>query len=261
VLRTEGRRLRQALGRDAGLEGGVVGARTGGGPVDQYWRPSGVPKGPDEVEWGRNGPALAQGRTAWPFHQRYGRLGRLFLPVFTYDPRNLEAPVSRIVSMSQRVLAGALMVALAACERSVTGPPEISSASQPRFAVVTNQTDRPFAFNVPGCGESVRVTGTFHFLLISTISPSGETLDRYHINADGTGVGRTSGASYTIHEVINATDHGRDGELRVSTGIDTEVLHGEGDVPDLFFRQHDQFTVNANGDVTVDFNNIESICS
>jgi len=29
----------------------------------------------------------------------------------------------------------------------------------------------------------------------------------------------------------------------------------------ICFRQHYQFTVNANGEVTVDFNDIESICS
>ena len=73
--------------------------------------------------------------------------------------------------------------------------------------------------------------------------------------------GLTSGAAYSIHEVINATDHGRDGTPRVSSGNDTEVLHGEGGVPDLFFRQHYQFTVNANGEITVDFNDIESTCS
>ena len=77
----------------------------------------------------------------------------------------------------------------------------------------------------------------------------------------GAGLGLTSGAAFSFHEVINATDHGRDGTARVSSGNDTEVLHGEGSVPDLFFRQHYQFAVNANGDVTVDFNDIESICS
>src|SRR6185369_15474942 len=128
------------------------------------------------------------------------------------------------------------------------------------LSVVTNQ-ERPFAFNVPGCSERVHVIGTFHVVLTSTVSESGETTDRFHINADGAGLGLTSGAAYSIHEVINATDHGRDGTPRVSSGNDTEVIHGEGGVQDLFFRQHYQFAVNANGEVTVDFNDIESICS
>lgn len=161
--------------------------------------------------------------------------------------------------MSRPVLTGTV-VALMACERSATAPAE-AAAPPPTFSVVTNQTDRPFAFNVPGCGERVHLSGTFQLLVISTVSESGETLDRFHINADGVGVGLTSGARYSVHEVINATDHGRDGTPRVSSGNDTEVLHGEGGAPDLFFRQHYQFTVNANGEVTVDFNDIESICS
>ena len=160
--------------------------------------------------------------------------------------------------MSRLVLTGAV-VALMGCERSATAPTE--GAATPKFSVVTNSTDRPFAFNVPGCGERVHVSGTFHALLTSTVSESGETTDRFHINADGAGFGLTSGATYSFHEVLNATDHGRDGTPRVSSGNDTEVLHGEGGAPDLFFRQHYQFTANANGEVTVDFNNIESICS
>ena len=163
--------------------------------------------------------------------------------------------------MSRHVLTGTVVVALIACERSATAPTEVAAVARPRSSVVTNQTDRPFAFTLNGCSERVRVSGTFHVVVASTVSETGETTDRFHINADGTGVGLTSGAAYSIHEVINATDHGRDGTLRVSSGNDTEVLHGEGGVPDLFFRQHYQFTVNAEGEVTVDFNDIESICS
>ena len=163
--------------------------------------------------------------------------------------------------MSRRTLAGTAVTALIACERSATAPTALAAAPQPTLSVVTNETDRPFAFNVPGCGERVHVSGTFHALLTSTVSKSGEATDRFHINADATGLGLTSGAAYSVHEVINATDHGHDGTPRVSSGNDTEVLHGEGGVQDLFFRQHYQFAVNANGEVTVDFNDIESICS
>ena len=159
-----------------------------------------------------------------------------------------------------RPLLTVTVVALMACERSSTAPTDGAAAPRPKFSVVSNE-DRPFAFNINGCTERVHVSGTFQLLVISTVSESGETLDRFHINADGTGVGLTSGAAYSVHEVINATDHGRDGTPRVSSGNDTEVLHGEGGTPDLFFRQHYQFTVNANGEVTVDFNAIDSTCS
>jgi len=162
--------------------------------------------------------------------------------------------------MSRRILTGTAVV-LIACERSATAPTDVSAAPRLTFSVVANETDRPFAFNVPGCSERVHVSGTFHFLLTSTVSESGVTTDAFHINADGAGSGLTSGAAYSFHEVINTTDHGRDGTPRVSSANDTEVLHGEGGAPDLFFRQHYQFTVNANDEVTVDFNDIESICS
>jgi hypothetical protein len=182
------------------------------------------------------------------------------LPGVDEPTKKVEVTVLPALRMSRRLLTGTV-VALMACERSSTAPTEVGAAPRPKFSVVTNQTDRPFAFNLNGCSERVHVSGTFHVLLTSTVSESGETTDRFHINADGTGLGLTSGAAYSVHEVINATDHGRDGTPRVSSGNDTEVLHGEGDVPDLFFRQHYQFTVNANGEVTVDFNNIESTCS
>jgi len=169
-----------------------------------------------------------------------------------------EVTVLPALRMSRYALTGTV-VALMACERSATAPTE-AAAPPPNFSVVTNQ-ERPFSFNINGCYERVHVSGTFQLLVISTVSESGETLDRFHINADGTGLGLTSGSAYSVHEVINATDHTSDGAPRVSSGNDTEVLHGEGGAPDLFFRQHYQFTVNANGEVTVDFNNIESVCS
>ena len=167
--------------------------------------------------------------------------------------------MSRILSISRSVLVVAAMITVSACESAPTAPTAIPRS--PRLAVSTNESDRPFAFNVTGCTEVVRVTGTFHVLFASTVSASGETMDRIHINANGTGIGRTTGAEYGFNDEINLTQHTASGSLRTDSQIETLKLIGRGAVPDQIVRARFRVTVNANGETTVEIDEFETVCN
>jgi hypothetical protein len=164
----------------------------------------------------------------------------------------------RLISSSRSALVGAAMAALVGCESSPTAPAR--ATARPSFAVTDNVRDLPFAFNVRGCNERVRVTGTFHLLASFTLSPSGNETDRFHINATGTGIGLTSGASYRFNDPINLTAHFRDGVRQVESQVETLTLIGEGSVPNTKIRARFQFAMNANGDTTVEIDQTETIC-
>jgi hypothetical protein len=156
-------------------------------------------------------------------------------------------------------MAGSVVVALLGCEsRTPTAPTRTPTA--PQFSAVTDNERLPFAFNVRGCTERVRVTGTFHFVGIFNVSASGNETDHFHINAHGTGTGLTTGASYHFDDPINLMQQFRDGERRIESQIETLTLIGDGDVQNTKVRGRFMITVNANGETTVEFDETETIC-
>ena len=94
-------------------------------------------------------------------------------------------------------LATALLIA---CDSGAT-PGEPSAeleaiAYQPASAAKPNPSFQPFAFSVDNCVETVDVAGTFHEVTQLFVGPNGKEHFRFHINAKGIGVGRTTGARY-----------------------------------------------------------------
>ena len=161
-------------------------------------------------------------------------------------------------SISQSVLVCAAMVGLVACDGSRSTAPKVTPTA-PRLEVLENERDLPFAFDVPTCDEVVQITGVFHVVIASTASPSGNTSDRFHINAKGIGIGATSGATYQWNDAINQTVNFR-GEQPVIAAAQTTLV-GQGGVSDIRFRARFHVTVNANGDLTVLIDEFEAICS
>jgi hypothetical protein len=157
------------------------------------------------------------------------------------------------------MLVGIAMVALAGCESATsTAPARVPTA--PNLSAVSDNERLPFAFNVRGCGERVRVTGTFHVLLLFNVAASGNETDHFHINASGTGTGLISGESFQFNDPINLMQQFRDNVRHIESQIETLTLIGQGDAPNMKVRGRFQITVNANGDTTVEFDETETIC-
>jgi hypothetical protein len=163
----------------------------------------------------------------------------------------------RVSPRSLSIFAAYVTAALVGCESAPTAPARVPTA--PLFAVTDNE-QLPFSFNVRGCTERVHVAGTFHVLGTFTLSASGNETDRFHINASGTGTGLTTGASYHFNDPINLTAHFRDNVRYGESQIETLTLIGDGDAPNTKIQGRFRFTMNANGDTTVEFDETETIC-
>ena len=78
----------------------------------------------------------------------------------------------RMRSISLRVLVGIAAVALAGCESATpTAPARVPKA--PSLSAVSDNERLPFAFNVRGCTERVRGTGTFPVLVLFHVAMGG----------------------------------------------------------------------------------------
>jgi hypothetical protein len=121
--------------------------------------------------------------------------------------------------------------------------------------------------------EDIRVTGTVHLLVASTVDKAGNTHDVYSYSFKHvTGVGLTSGDSYVWRTVNNAANNVRpsDPEETTNDGAFTYVLRGRmihlgeggselGD--DQIFRYTVHITQAENGEVTTQFEKIAESCN
>jgi len=140
------------------------------------------------------------------------------------------------------------------------------TAAQAGNTTITN-TSFPVSFSefVPcangGAGEIVDFTGTVHSLLRTTIN-GNRFSQTFEGNYQGvTGTGETTGDTYVgdgaEHQTFN--DSFTNGQF---TGTFTTHVNfvGQGSAPNLTFSEVAHITVNANGDVTVNFDNFSVDC-
>jgi hypothetical protein len=156
-----------------------------------------------------------------------------------------------------RAIGFAMVFPLAACDNSPTMP-ATDDGVVPDFAILENDRN-PFSASLFVCTEVVDFTGEFHVKTSFTSSASGNEHFTFHINAKGTGVGQTSGATYqwndNIVEVVN------DADLPFTlTELQTWKLIGQGAADNFLLKQRFHVTVNANGDVTVVHDTFEVTC-
>ena len=161
-------------------------------------------------------------------------------------------------------MAALAVVLLVACE-SGAAPVEPSVESQPFAAppasvATPNPSFQPFAFPVDNCVETVDVAGTFHEVTQFFIGPNGKEHFRFHINAKGTGVGRTTGARYQwndrLFDITNVVPSGG----RTFTLNDRARLIGQGGAVNMVVATQIKVTVNGQGNVTVDRFRALGIC-
>jgi hypothetical protein len=127
---------------------------------------------------------------------------------------------------------------------------------------LTTQNEEPIAVTTPGCTEMVALTGAVHQEFHITVSDDGNSL---HINSTDDshgvkGLGVTSGVQYVSSDVITRDLNVAKGENL--TVVDRFLLNAQGETlsttllgDDLYMRDQMHLTVNANGALTVAFDN------
>ena len=164
-------------------------------------------------------------------------------------------PIHRLVRRAAPVLAFA---PLAGCTQETTGITGLDRA--PQYAVTTNQRE-PFAFATTACnGELVDISGTSHHVVTLTTTPTGNQHVTDHITTRGTGVGLTTGTQYQLREVATRT-HTVAGDLPEAFTLEIGGgLIGQGAADDFRFKLLFHFTVNAEGETTVEVGRVEILC-
>ena len=118
-----------------------------------------------------------------------------------------------------------------------------------------------FSATIYNCVEDVSVTGNYHFVFIpDKVTSSGRFSGGLHLDAQGTGVGLSSGAKYLWRD--NWTEHLN---YDITTGVAGHQTYrhnlriiGTGGAPSFDVIEVISITINANGVVTVDNFSFES---
>lgn len=111
----------------------------------------------------------------------------------------------------------------------------------------TLNTVRPNPCN----GEPVQLQAELDLTIHRTTDASGGFHMHITSNIHGTGVGLVTGAEYRLNSVATSSFNTNGATNR--TLWQDAVLVGQGNVPNFLFQETEHFTINANGDVTVDF--------
>lgn len=150
-----------------------------------------------------------------------------------------------------------VMLALAACGAESAVAPE---GARPRFrAEVETMFQGWFPLTPPPAGvfnactgENVLVSGDYHLIVRQVTSSSGGTHFRVHSQVNVKGVGAVSGTEYVAMEVLNLTDQaGSDGAAVFHMSYPLRTV-SKGPLPNSTGEIRIQLTINANGEVSVD---------
>jgi hypothetical protein len=152
------------------------------------------------------------------------------------------------------------VVLLVACESGAAPVEPQPFGYRPASIAKPNPRFLPFAFSVDNCVETVDVAGTFHEVTEVFVGPNGKELFRFHVNAKGTGVGRTTGARYQwndrLFDLSNAVPSGR---LTFTLNDRTRRI-GQGAAVNTVVATQIKVTVNGQGNVTVDRFRALAVC-
>lgn len=122
----------------------------------------------------------------------------------------------------------------------------------------TQHLVKPFDFTFQGCsGDDVHAFGTVDVVVQATTNGNGSTLiihDTPHLTA----VGVVSGLTYQAHGPSTLIENVHKGSNTTFTNI--VRLVSQGSAPNLQFVEVFHFTVNANGDVSVSFDDFKGGC-
>jgi hypothetical protein len=140
------------------------------------------------------------------------------------------------------------LLLIAACGREPAGPPALTLDRGPSFN--SSPVFFPFNFVVAACNELVDVTGQFHPVFRFHEDGDGGTHFKGHFNAEGIGIGLTSGAIYNWNDAINFEENFR-GPQQTFTDQQSLELIGRGQATNFRLRFLFHVTVTPNGVVHI----------
>lgn len=105
-----------------------------------------------------------------------------------------------------------------------------------------------------GCEEPISITGYLHIAYKTWTDDSGAWHYHYHLNGKGSGLGWWTENEYRWSESWNISDHGDVLQFPYwLTRIHNRELVSTGDAPNLLERLRHHITINANGELTAEF--------
>lgn len=151
------------------------------------------------------------------------------------------------------------LLVLAGCDQGPTAV-EAPESDSPTFGVVDNFW-LPFSLSLTNCLEEVDAEVYAKWLETSTVSASGNVNYQWKFNVHGWGVGRDTGWEYRWNNAFDWVPHQHDNQgAYTESVVDNWLVIGKGQAPNWKAKVTYQFTVNANGDLTVDFVKAEETC-
>ena len=108
--------------------------------------------------------------------------------------------------------------------------------------------------------EWVNFNGTIHYNTQLVIDSAGGQHWKCHGNHNLTGV-TEDGRKYQAISTFTQHYNTKDGSAYEWTWINTSPLISQGKETNMIFKIRNQVTVNANGEVTVSFSEIEIVCT
>ena len=110
-----------------------------------------------------------------------------------------------------------------------------------------------------GDGEDVHLTGTIHSKYMTVLDGNGGFHDKLHEHSnDFRGTGLTSGDTYVGTYANSSTWNGSVGETMTVTIYLNLISKGSRD--NIQIRERAHYTINANGELTVDNYKFEVVC-
>lgn len=163
------------------------------------------------------------------------------------------------------------LLAGTACSDGPTSPEarRPSGGGTPRFSATPSTTNEvvPFAIDVfvpcanGGVGEVVSASGRLHFLFVIVFNGAGGATFKSHSQPQGvSGVGQTTGVKYQGTGVTqDITSFGADFPI-TQTFINNFRFIGQGPGNNYLVHSTTHVTVNANGQITAEVNNVSVEC-
>lgn len=123
---------------------------------------------------------------------------------------------------------------------------------------VHNERDLVLSFPNDCNGEIVDIADHRVFDIFQVTNPNGGFHLQFRVTDFGTGVGRTTGATYRFNAVSLATFNGTAGEI--TTQFRDVVMVGQGQTPNLVIKEVVHIVVNPNGEITADVDTLRIDC-
>ena len=156
---------------------------------------------------------------------------------------------------------------MAACDRApnIAGPQSISPA-HPSFDAIHNTTNEmdvpwpPHEDQNPCTGDLVTITGSTHFLFVTTSDGSGGFHVDTRANSFGTGVGFPSLYTYNVKDQTQYSSQSTSGGGATITQEQDVMILGPRSVDNYLRHLVFKLTINANGVPTASFENSSTKC-